>query len=86
MRQIMIGLAFALVATPVVAQQPSAKTAVTDKAPVKPERMICKRSAPAGSLIETRRDCHTRAEWGQIAQAARATGQDMVDRSATGGH
>lgn len=86
MKQIMIGLAFALMATPVVAQQPAATKTVTDKAAVNPERMICKRSSPAGSLIETRRDCHTRAEWNQIAQTARATGQDMVDRAAIGGH
>lgn len=48
------------------------------------ERKICKRSAPSGSLIETRRECHTRQEWDQIAQAARATGQDMVSRASAG--
>ena len=48
------------------------------------ERKICKRSAPSGSLIETRRECHTRQEWDQIAQNARATGQDMVSRASAG--
>lgn len=54
-------------------------------APAPGERRICKRSAPSGSLIETRRECHTRAEWDRIAQAARTEGQDMVERSARSG-
>lgn len=78
-KRMTIGLAFIMMASPSLAQQPAATE--PGKVTAKPERKICKRSAPSGSLIETRRDCHTRAEWDQIAQAARAQGQDMVDRA-----
>lgn len=64
-----------------MAQRDEAPPAATPPA----ERRICKRSAPSGSLIETRRECHTRAEWDQIAQAGRAAGQDMVERAARSG-
>ena len=65
-------------AMPSAAAQPAA-------VPAPGERRICKRSAPSGSLIETRRECHTRAEWDRIAQAARGESQEMVERSARSG-
>lgn len=81
--RIAIALAFTLVASPSLAQQPVATE--QSKVAVKPDRKICKRSAPSGSLIETRRECHTRAEWDQIAQIARAQGQDLIERAAATG-
>jgi hypothetical protein len=83
MRRTITGIVLLTMAQPLVAQQPPAIAQVG--APEKAERKICKRSAPSGSLIETRRECHTREEWSRIAQAARATGQDMVDRAGSGG-
>ncbi|KQN02650.1 hypothetical protein C8J42_101873 [Sphingomonas sp. PP-CE-1A-559] len=85
-KQVTFGLAFVLATAPAIAQQPATTDKVADKTASKPHPKICKRSAPAGSMIETRRDCHTREEWNEMAQSARATGQDMVDRSAAGGH
>jgi hypothetical protein len=82
-RRTVTGMVLLTMAQPLVAQQPPAIAQVG--APAKAERKICKRSAPSGSLIETRRECHTREEWSRIAQAARATGQDMVDRAGSGG-
>jgi hypothetical protein len=84
MKRITVGLAtIAVAASPLFAQQPGSPAPA--KAAAKPERQICKRSAPSGSLVETRRECHTRAEWTRIAQEGRAVGQDVVDRAATGG-
>ncbi|MEG3160624.1 hypothetical protein U1763_08920 [Sphingomonas sp. LB2R24] len=83
MRRTIIGLALLGMTGAVAAQQPAPTQGAN--VPPKAERKVCKRSAPAGSLIETRRECHTREEWGRIAQAARASGQDIVDRAATGG-
>ena len=84
MKRIAMGLATIVVGTSAVcAQQPA--PAAPAKAVAKPERQICKQSAPSGSLIETRRECHTRAEWTRIAQEGRAAGQNVVDRATMGG-
>ena len=84
MKRIAISLATIVIATSsVFAQQP--EPSAPAKAVAKPERQICKQSAPSGSLIERRRECHTRAEWSRIAQEGRAAGQDVVDRAAMGG-
>lgn len=78
-----MGMVLLATAQPLAAQMPPATAPAS--VPTKTDRMICKRSAPAGSLVETRRECHTREEWSRIAQAARATGQDIVDRAAARG-
>ncbi len=83
MRRMITGMLLATMTQALAAQQPPA--APQTGSPAKPERKICKQSAPSGSLIETRRECHTREEWNRIAQAARANGQDIVDRAASGG-
>jgi hypothetical protein len=83
MKRLMVALAMVAAATPVAAQQPAATERSTLAA--KTERPICKRSAPSGSLVPTRRECHTRSEWNDIAQSGRAQAQDMVDRAAPTG-
>ncbi|WP_374942485.1 hypothetical protein [Sphingomonas sp.] len=62
------------VASAAVAQQPQPPSAP------KPDKMICKRSAEIGSMIPTRKECHTRSEWNAMAQSARIAGQEMMDR------
>ena len=71
------------------AQQPAASqparpasAAATQTAAAK---QICKRSADIGTLVQRRKECHTRAEWDRLAQDARAAGQSMAERSMTGG-
>ncbi len=54
-----------------------------DPQPAK-EKMICKRTVDTGSLVRGKRECRSRADWDRIAEAARAGGQDIVDRSAGG--
>jgi hypothetical protein len=95
-----LGLVAALVvpcAHVAAAQQPSAaaRPRMTGSAPgslgaanggpAAADKPICKRFADIGSLIPRRKECHTRAEWDQLAQGARATGQAMADRSRDGG-
>ena len=79
MKRITIGLAFIVTASPLLAQQPV--KAERSKAADRPDARICKRSAPTGSLVQTRRECHTQQEWDQIAQSGRVQAQDMVDRA-----
>ncbi|WP_347302769.1 hypothetical protein V5740_12305 [Croceibacterium sp. TMG7-5b_MA50] len=47
-------------------------------------KRICKRSTPTGSMIASRRECRTAAEWDRLAEAARAHGNDVVDRGRGG--
>lgn len=61
---------------------PQASQAKAD-APQK-ERRICRKLADTGSLIARKRECRTAAEWDQLAQAARAGGQYLVDQNAGG--
>jgi len=45
------------------------------------ERRICRSEVETGSLVNRRRRCFTRAEWDQIARAARENTQYEMDRS-----
>lgn len=45
------------------------------------ERRICRSEIETGSLSRRRRRCFTRAEWDQIARAARENTQYEMDRS-----
>ena len=42
------------------------------------ERLICRRMPDTGSLVRTRRQCFTRAEWDRIAETARRGAQRTV--------
>lgn len=48
-------------------------------------RRICKRSAATGSLIATRRECRTAAEWTRLAEAGQNHAGDIVERGRMGG-
>lgn len=39
------------------------------------EKLICRREVPIGSLIARKKTCKTRAEWQQLADAARASAE-----------
>lgn len=64
-----------LVAGSAAAQQPAPK-----QPSGKAEKPICKREAPIGSMIPTRKECHTRAEWDRMARDNRADAQADADR------
>jgi len=80
----MLFAATLLAALPVAAQTPTGDTAPNAGSgtpqPAK-EKLICRREAPIGSLIPSRKRCYTREEWDQIAQAAR----DLTTRMVTDG-
>lgn len=48
------------------------------------ERPICRRVQETGSLVRTRRQCFTRAEWDRIAEAVRRGAQNTVSGLAGG--
>lgn len=43
-----------------------------------PNRLICRRMPETGSLMATRRQCFTRAEWDRIAESARRGAERTV--------
>ena len=49
-------------------------------AAAKADKMICKRSAEIGSMIPTRKECHTPSEWTRLQQDARVAVQEMENR------
>jgi len=71
---IRIATAFVLlaIATPALAADPDpalTKTATSSG----PSKLRCKRAVVTGSLIETKKECHTEAEWHQITEQGRST-------------
>ncbi|MBX9796886.1 hypothetical protein [Sphingomonas sp.] len=69
-RVVALGL-FALLATD-LSIAASAQTAGT---PPAKEKLICRREAPIGSLIESRKTCKTREEWQKLADLSRESAE-----------
>ena len=61
-----LGAACALTAAHAVAQEPDRRASAGNDG----ERLICRRIPDTGSLVRTRRQCFTRAEWDRIAESA----------------
>lgn len=61
----------------------SAQTAPpSEQAAAAPEEKVrCKRYTETGSLAKVRKECHTDAEWQQLAIAGRESAKDMVRRT-----
>ena len=56
----------------------------TSTMPAQPDprdKVTCRRETPIGSLIPGKKTCHTRREWDQIAENARADVDTMRDRA-----
>jgi hypothetical protein len=66
-------------ATPVAAAAPVAAEPAAD-----PNKRVCRRFAATGSMIPSRRECRTAAEWNRLADAAQAQGRDVVERARSG--
>jgi len=64
----------ALVGTAVAAQS----TPQTQPSVPPAEKVRCKRYTETGSLAKTRKECHTEAEWQQLAIAGRENARDMI--------
>lgn len=77
-------VAFApLIATPALAVQGA--PAKVD-AMAKPDQKICRKTALIGSLIPTKRECHTRAEWGALARDGNDAVRAEADRNRPAGN
>lgn len=75
-------LALLAIATPALAVDP---TPVKTPTVSDPNKIRCKRETPIGSLVATQKECHTEAEWHQIAEQARANTQTMQSAASAGG-
>ena len=69
------GLAAALAAPALIAQQPPGSDT---KAEQPKERRICRRTTESGSLAKVRRQCLTRAQWDRLAQDQRNNSPAMT--------
>ncbi|OAN61635.1 hypothetical protein A7X12_23875 [Sphingomonas sp. TDK1] len=71
---------------PAIARTTQSERAAQDKKP-DPQKKICKRQQVTGSYFTTR-ECHTKAEWDQMAEDARAASvrQRSAIRSSFGGN
>ena len=62
---------------PVLAADPtpgaSAPTSLSDA------RIICRKTAEVGSLVKRRKECFTKAEWDQIAEAHQRGARKLMD-------
>ena len=67
-----------LIATAILAEVAVAAHAQTGASSKDANRLICRRVPDTGSLVSTRRQCFTRAEWDRIAESARAGAQKTV--------
>ena len=67
--------ACALPAVAATAQEPAGQAVASRD---NDQRLICRRMPDTGSLVRTRRQCFTRAEWDRIAETARRGAQRTV--------
>jgi hypothetical protein len=44
-------------------------------------RMICRKEAPTGSLIRTKKECRTQAQWDALARGSQDMANDLVERN-----
>ena len=70
------GLAAALAAPALIAQQPTDTKAKANQP--EGERLICRRIQDSGSLARVRRQCYTRAQWDLLAQRQRENSPGMT--------
>jgi hypothetical protein len=44
-------------------------------------KMICRKEAPTGSLIRTKKECRTQAQWDALARGSQDMANDLVERN-----
>jgi invasion protein IalB len=47
------------------------------------EKLICRRSAETGSLVKTKKACHTKSQWAYIDERNQQLGRQMVEDGTT---
>lgn len=48
-----------------------------------PNRTICRRAAPTGSLVPAKKDCRTQAQWDAEATTGNRNTREMMDRQSS---
>jgi hypothetical protein len=83
----LLGLAFAatlLTATAQAAEPVATPTPATDTAAQnRMQEIVCRKDKVIGSLISTRKTCHSRAQWAYIDDTNQAFSRDLVDNTRT---
>ena len=83
----LLGLAFAaaLLTTTVQAAEPvTTPTPATDAtAQDRMQQIVCRKDKVIGSLISTKKTCHSRAQWAYIDDTNQAFSRDLVDTTRT---
>jgi hypothetical protein len=74
-----LSLAAMLIAQPVFAADKPASRQQASNSKDDPNKIICRKYKVTGSLIDTKRVCHTRADWKRLTQEARRTTEDIQD-------
>ncbi len=79
-------LAAAMLATAAMAADPapvSAPAAVATPTAAKDsmDEMVCRKSPETGSLVKSKKTCHTRGQWAYIEDQNQALGRALVDDS-----
>ena len=77
----------ALIATSALAAEPAANAAAPAAASsAEADRMqqtVCRKDKVIGSLVSTKKTCHTRAQWAYIDDTNQSFGRDLVDSTRT---
>ena len=75
---IMIATA-AVAAEPVITLEPAAAPAASDRM----QETVCRKDKETGSLVKTKKTCHTRAQWQYIDQTNQNFSRDLIDNART---
>ena len=83
----LLGLAFAAAlmttaaqaADPVATPAPATDTTAQDRM----QQIVCRKDKVIGSLISTKKTCHSRAQWAYIDDTNQAFSRDLVDSTRT---
>ena len=79
----MFGAAALAMSTIAAAAEP-VPAATTTTATIDPmQQVVCRRDRETGSLVKSKKTCHTRAQWQYIDDTNQAFGRDLVDTTRT---
>ena len=71
-----------LMALPALAAEPAAPPAASAE-PDRMQQTVCRKDKVIGSLIATKKTCHTRSQWAYIDEKNQSFSRDMVDSTRT---
>ncbi len=84
-----VAIAGVLTATAAIAAEPAAAPAAVEAPKVdRMQQTVCRKDKVIGSLVSTKKTCHTRAQWAYIDDTNQQFSRELVDqtRSKPGGN